>query len=127
RDQILGTTGEADVGFLAIASKEFDRVMAHINFGYIFIGNPPLEDRADQLRYSLGLEFKTEEELVRLIGEISGGVEVGEAASNGSLNLLGAVSYMADRNVTLDASLGFGLTQDSPDYLFSLGMVSFFD
>lgn len=127
RDRFFGTTGEPDVGIVAIASKEFTPVTAHINFGYIFIGNPPLGDLPDQILYALGLELQTIEEPLALIGEISGSTEIGNSASRGILTLLGGINYKFDKTVSVDASVGFGLTDDSPDYLVHLGFTYLFE
>jgi hypothetical protein len=127
RDRFFGTTGEPDLGLVAIASKEFTPVTAHINFGYIFIGNPPLMDLPDQIRYALGLELQTIEESLALIGEISGGTEIGNSASKGILTLLGGIHYKFDQTAGVDASVGFGLTDDSPDYLVHFGFTYLFE
>lgn len=127
RDRFFGTTGEPDLGIVAIASKEFTPVTAHINFGYIFIGNPPLGDLPDQILYALGLELQTIEEPLSLIGEISGSTEIGNSASKGILTLLGGVNYKFERAVSADASVGFGLTDDSPDYLVQFGFTYLFE
>lgn len=127
RDRFFGTTGEPDIGIVAIASKEFTPVTAHINFGYIFIGNPPLGDLPDQILYALGLELQTNAELLALIGEISGSTEIGNSASRGILNLLGGFNYKFERTVSVDASVGFGLTDDSPDYLVNFGFTYLFE
>lgn len=122
RDSFMGTTGEPDIGFIAIASKEFTPVVAHINFGYVFIGNPPLESRADQLRYSLGLEIKMEEKVFSIIGEIFGNTEIGSTLSNGPLGFLAGMTYHTEPGIILDLSAGLGLTNDAPDYLINAGL-----
>jgi hypothetical protein len=122
RDDFFGTTGEPDIGFLAIASKEFTPVIAHINFGYTFVGNPPLEDKEDQLRYSLGLEVKVEEGIFSVIGELFGSTEIGGTVSSGPLGLLAGFTYNTEPGVLLDLSAGFGMTDDSPDYMFNVGL-----
>lgn len=126
RDDFFGTSGEPDLGFVAIASKEFTPVTAHINFGYIFIGNTPFGDEPDQIRYALGLELQTIEEPVVLIGEISGSAEIGNSASKGIITLLGGINYKVSRIASVDGSVGFGLTQDSPDYLVNVGFTYLF-
>lgn len=127
RDRFFGTTGEPDLGVVAIASKEFTPVTAHINFGYIFVGNPPLGDEPDQIRYALGLELQPIDESLALIGEIAGSTEIGNSASKGILNLLGGINYKIDRTAGIDSSVGFGLTEDSPDYLIHLGFTYLFE
>lgn len=121
-DDFMGTTGEPDIGFIAIASKEFTPVVAHINFGYIFIGNPPLENLEDQLRYSLGLEIKVQEGIFSVIGELFGSTEIGSTFSSGTLGLLGGFVYYTEPGIILDLSAGFGMTDDSPDYMINVGL-----
>lgn len=125
-DQFFGTSGEPDLGFVAIASKEFTPVTAHINFGYIFIGNTPFGDEPDQIRYALGLELQTNEEPVLLIGEVSGSTEIGNSASKGIITLLGGIKYKITPIASIDGSIGFGLTHDSPDYLLNVGFTYLF-
>lgn len=119
-------TGEADVGLWAIATKEFDLTTAHINFGYILIGNPAFEDREDQVRYSLGLEHGFWDSNSVLFAELSGTSEVDDAAPNDTLVAAGGFSYEADMDLFIDASVGFGLTSDSPDYVISGGLTYYF-
>lgn len=126
RDQFFGTTGKPDIGFIAVASKEFTPVTAHINFGYIFIGNPPFKDLADQLLYALGLELKTEEEPLSLIAELSGNSETGRTASRETLTIQGGAAYRVAGSFSFDASMGFGVTKDSPDYLINAGFTYLF-
>ncbi|MGB3941634.1 MAG: transporter [Candidatus Manganitrophaceae bacterium] len=127
RDPFFDTTGEADIGFFGIASKEFAPITAHLNLGYVYIGNPPFAEVQDQLRYGLALELQTVEEALFLTTELSGFTSVGKGASkNDILNLMGGIVYRIDRAFRIDASGGIGLTQDSPDYLINTGLTYLF-
>jgi len=119
-------TGEADVGIWAIASKEFDLTTAHINFGYILIGNPAFEDREDQIRYSLALERGFWDSNSVFFAELSGGSEVDDASPSDTLVAAAGFSYEADLDLFFDASLGLGLTNESPDYVISGGLTYYF-
>jgi len=119
-------TGEADVGIWALASKEFDLTMVHVNFGYILIGNPAFEDREDQVRYSLGIERGFWDSNSVLFAELSGSSEVDDAAPNETLVFAGGFSYEADLDIFLDASGGVGMTSESPDYVISGGLTYYF-
>lgn len=119
-------TGEADVGIWAIASKEFDLTTAHINFGYILIGNPAFEDREDQVRYSLGIEHGFWDTNSVLFAELSGRSEVDDASPKDTMVVAGGFSYEADLDLFIDGSIGFGLTNESPDYLISGGLSYYF-
>ncbi len=114
-------TGEADVGLWAVATKEFDLTTAHINFGYILIGNPAFDDRADQIQYSLGLEHGYWDSNSVLFGELSGSSD-NDDSPNDTLVAAVGFSYEVDLDLFLDASAGLGLTNDSPDYVFSGGL-----
>ena len=123
KDDFFGTTGKPDIGFIAIASKEFTPVVAHINFGYVFVGNPSFEDKKDQLRYSLGLEVKLEEQVFSIVGEIFGNTEIGSTVSSDRLGVLAGVAYRAaEPAILLDLSAGLGMTSDSPDYIINAGL-----
>lgn len=49
-------TGETDVGFVGLATKEFASVTVHLNFGYFIIGDPPGVSMDNVFRYSLGIQ-----------------------------------------------------------------------
>lgn len=122
RDDILKTTGEADVGLFGLASKAFDLLNAHVNVGYVFVGNPAGGEKADELRYALGLEMKTADPFFSWIGELFGSAQVGSPTSNGPWSLMGGINYQAEDAVTLDASAAFGVTREAPDFTVNLGM-----
>jgi hypothetical protein len=123
RDDFLKTTGEADVGLFGLASKVFDSLNAHVNLGYVFVGNPAGGEKADELRYALGLEVKTLNPFFFWIGELIGSAQVGSPTSNGPWSVMGGIRYQAEDAVTLDASAAVGITREAPDFSVSLGMV----
>ncbi len=122
RDDLLKTTGEADVGLFGLASKAFDVLNAHVNLGYIFVGNPAGGEKADELRYALGLEVKTPDPFLFWIGELIGSAQVGSPTSNGPWSVMGGVRYQAEDTVALDASAAFGITREAPDFSVNLGV-----
>lgn len=127
---ILRTSGVVDVGFVAIASKTFSPVTAHINFGYFFIGNPAGgQERADQLRYALALELVLDEASpMKLIGELYGRTDTGSASKADDVVVLaGGFSLKANHALSLDTTVGYGLNSKSPDYLINLGLSYAFD
>ncbi len=126
REARLGTTGVVDVGFRAIASKEFTPLTTHINLGYFFIGNPPGGDESNQLRYALGLEFEVTETPLRFIGEIFGQSNVDNGLSDDHMAMMGGFSFQAKRELFIDFSAGFGLAEDAPDYTLSTGASYYF-
>lgn len=128
-NKVLGTSGVVDVGFLAIASKEFTPVTAHINFGYFFIGNPAGQDLSDQLRYALALELAIEDASpIKLLGELYGRASTGSASDADDVMILaGGFSLKANHTLTLDTTVGYGLNSKSPDYLINMGATYIFD
>ncbi len=126
REALLRTTGVVDVGFRAIASKEFTPLTTHINLGYFFIGNPAGGDEANQLRYALGVEFEVAETPLNFIGELFGQSNAGSGSSDDQLTAMGGFSFQADRDLTIDFSTGFGISEDAPDYILSGGASYYF-
>lgn len=129
-NKVLDTSGVVDVGFLAIASKEFTPVTAHINFGYFFIGNPAgQKDSSDQLRYALALELAIEDASpIKLLGELYGRANTGSASDDKDVMILaGGFSLKANRTLNLDTTIGYGLNSKSPDYLINMGATYTFD
>ena len=122
RDDILKTTGEADVGLFGLASKGWDALTTHANMGYVFLGNPVGGEKADELRYALGLEIRTADPLLSWIGELFGSAQIGDPTSTGPWQLMGGVVYQAEDDIALDASAAFGLTREAPDFMVNLGV-----
>ncbi len=126
--KILETSGVVDVGFLAIASKAFTPVTAHINFGYFFIGNPPGEDRSDQLRYALALDLTLDASPIKLIGELYGRADTGSASDADDIVVVaGGFALQANQALALDTTVGYGINSKSPDYLINIGATYTFD
>ena len=122
----LETSGVVDVGFLAIASKEFTPVTAHANFGYFFIGNPAGEDRSDQIRLSLGLEVAMENAPFKVIGEVVSRADVGSAPSDDQLIAMGGFSFQTEERIIFDTTAGFSLNDNPPDYILHAGVTYYF-
>lgn len=127
-EDILKTTGVVDVGFVAIASKTFSPATAHINLGYYFIGNPAGKDLSDQVRYALGLESQVEDSPVKLIAELFGQSDTSSSSSTAdTLVLMGGFALRTRKDLSFDTTVGFGLNDESPDYIINLGVVYSFD
>jgi len=122
------TSGQADVGFVAIASKTFTSVTTHLNFGYVFIGKSPREvsPQKDTVLSSLGFDFKTSERLVDLVCEIFGQIDRGSAISNGRWSILFGGAYQAEPDIYLDTGFQFSLNHNMPDRSFHIGITHFF-
>lgn len=127
-NDILETSGVVDVGFLAIASKTFTPVTAHINFGYFFIGNPARQDLSDQIRYAIGLELAFDETPMKLIGELYGRADTSSASdANDVLVLASGFSLQANQSLAFDTTIGYGLNSKSPDYIINIGVTYSFN
>ncbi len=119
---IPACTGEADLGFLAIATKEFQPVTVHLNLGYTFVGNPQGRPVDDVVRYSLAFEYVTILPAVTVMTEVSGETSREPGVYGDLLDLLLGVTYQLNRRVVLDSSLAVGLSSPSQDYLAAIGV-----
>jgi hypothetical protein len=117
-----GCTGEADVGFLAIATKEFHPVTVHLNLGYTFVGNAPGQGFDDVVSYSLAFEYVTILPAVSVVTEVWGETSRAPGAYGDILDLLLGVTYLLNRRVVLDSSLAVGLSSPAPDYTAGIGV-----
>jgi len=119
--RLLGTTGEADIGLFAIASKTFAPISAHANLGYVFNGNPPGSEKKDQFHYALAVEYPADL-FFTLFGELLGSVQVGHSLTAGPWSLGAGTSYAIDETRTIDGSVAAGLTDDAPEFSLRVGM-----
>ena len=115
-------TGEADVGVLGIASKEFHPVIVHLNLGYILIGNPGNQDFRDVFRYSLAFDYLTALESLRLIAEFAGETQRDPNESADPVALQFGALMGVGAGIAFDGSFGFGLTRASPDFFINSGL-----
>ncbi len=115
-------TGEADVGIIAIATKEFQPVTVHLNLGYTFVGNPPGRALDDVVSYALAFEYDTVLPAIAIITEVAGESSREPSVSDDVLNVLVGATYQLNKRVILDSSLAVGLSSPSPDYAAVLGV-----
>ena len=114
-------TGEADLGFIGIATKEFLPVTVHFNLGYTFVGNAPGRAYDNVISYALAFEYDTILPAITVVTELAGETNRDPAAAENPLTVLLGVVYRVNRRVSLDSSLVTGLTSPSPDYGALLG------
>lgn len=114
-------TGEADIGVIAIATKEFQPITVHLNLGYTFVGNPPGRSLDDVVSYALAFEYDTVLPAISIITELSGETSR-EPNADDLLNVLVGAVYQLNRRVVLDSSLAVGVSPPSPDYEAALGV-----
>lgn len=115
-------TGESDLGFTAIATKEFLPLTVHLNVGYTFVGNPPGGNLKNVLGYSLAFEYQTILPAVAVVTELAGETNRDPNTPKDLVTLLFGVTYQVNRRVKLDSSIVSGLTAPSPDYAALLGV-----
>jgi hypothetical protein len=113
--------GEADVGGLAIASKEFFPVTVHLNLGFIIVGNPPGGELDDVFKYSLAFDVQTLYEPVRFVSELAGETQRDPDADSDLLAVLAGLIYSIGVENFLDFAISLGLTEETPDYALTLG------
>ena len=119
-------TREPDVGLLAMASKEFFPVLVHLNVGYTFVGNPDGVTLDDAYNYSLAFDLQTAYEPVRVVSELAGETSRNPEADSDLLALLLGVIYGVDLTKFVDLAFSIGLTEETPDYTFTVGFSYYF-
>ncbi len=120
-------TGETDVGFVGLATKEFASVTVHLNLGYFFIGDPSGIDLKNVFRYSLAVQDHSIlpaaiTPMIELVGE----TQRRPSVNSDPISVLVGAGYDIGRGILLDAALGIGLTRASPDYSATIGMTYHF-
>jgi len=117
RDSLVGTTGEADVGFSALATKGIPPYEAHLNLGYTFIGNSP-GGIPDQIHYSLAVNKSNFLPNISLMGELFGTADASGPSHDQWSAALGASTFVRP-NVRIDGAIGVGLSSQPPDYILN--------
>ncbi|MEK7748325.1 MAG: transporter [Nitrospirota bacterium] len=116
KNSLTGTTGDPDVGFSVLASKEISPYEAHLNVGYTFVGsagNLSNNISNDKITYSLALEYKEIRPKLSVMGEIFGTSDR-IFKDNWTAALGGA--YQISEIVKIDGALGIGLSNHVPEY-----------
>ncbi len=119
-DTLIGTTGEADVGFMVLATKEVPPYKAHLNIAHTYIGNPANQELPDRRNYSIGVQFTPATPNLTLAGEFYGFETVGAKKKPSQSSIAGGASYQVLPELTLHGMLGLGISSHAPDYTVSL-------
>jgi len=122
KDLTSECSGETDVGFLGIASKEFYPITVHLNLGYIFVGNPSSGSFRDVLRYSLAFDYLSLIDGLHFLTELAGETQRDPTESTDPVAFQFGALYDLLEEISLDGSFGFGLTEASPDVFFNAGI-----
>ncbi|HEY6085314.1 MAG TPA: transporter, partial [Nitrospira sp.] len=113
-------TGEWDEGFGVGLTKRFtDNLIAFLDAGYTFIGNPPGAELRNQWSYDAGVGYYVFPTVL-----VSVSYEEARALVSGFQNprdILGVVSWKITPAIRLNTSLELGLSNGAPEYGVSLG------
>ena len=119
-------TGETDVGFVGLATKEFATATVHLNLGYMFIGSPTGIDLKNVFRYSLGIQDHSLISTLTLMTELAGETQRRPSVNSDPISVLVGGSYQIMQDMILDTAFTIGLTHASPDYSITVGMAYHF-
>ena len=115
------STGETDFGFLFIATREMDPLVAHMNLGYTFINKPSFgPDFRNVFSFKVALEYKAEKGL-ELVGELKGETNKDPHHSDFFSILLGS-RYELKEGVSVDVGYDLGLSDASPYSTATVGV-----
>lgn len=111
---------ECNYTFTLQISKNIAPFTFHLNFGYIFVGEPSGQDLDNVISYNTALEYALTKELV-LVGELFGKTNPDPLATDDPLDALLGVMYKLSPHITLDFGAWAGLTNASSDYKLTCG------
>lgn len=115
-------TGEQDIGILAAATKDFNKLRAHVNIGYTFAGRSPDREFRNTVDVSLACEYVLVEK-IRLVAELTGADRSNRVPPSDGvvLQLLGGAVLAIVPAFQIDSSVAIGMSNTAPDYTVSLG------
>jgi hypothetical protein len=116
-------TGQADVGAFVSLAKQWGTLKGSINAGYIEVGDPADIDYNNILLYGIGL-FKRID-LLGLYMSLEGRSSLTDETDN-PLEVNAGALYLVSHNYGLTGSGFVGLTNGSPDFGASLGLIRWF-
>ena len=127
-------TGKTDFGVTGIASKTFQSVVVHLNFGYTIVGGDIVVSSSstqtrplrDTLNYSVGMEYAVPAHPLQLSMEVAGHTSSDPAESIFPLTGFLAASYELNHVVVMDMGLGMGLTSSAPRLIANAGVTLHF-
>ena len=120
KDEGLGS-GKTDYDLTWIASKSLcEKMGAHINVGYSWIGEPDDEDIGDILHYGLALDYRIVDAL-QWVGEVFAEKELMSGTDTAIMFNTGLRLSPAD-GLTFDIAAGSCLAGDAPDLIATAGL-----
>jgi hypothetical protein len=122
-------TGKTDFEVFTAFSKNFERVIAHLNFGYVMTGDPNNQyypnGLADIFYYNIGIEYPHTHN-VTVMAELNGQ----DWGSEGmKLDVTPSIRYTPTENFAFDVAVPVNVTNDQRfgyNYRVTFGVCSFF-
>lgn len=114
-------SGEVDVSLSLQASKTFSSLTGHFNIGYTFVREPSGTNLDNVVFYNFGLQNSLND-VFSLVGEIVGQTNSEPAGDDDLWEGLVGFIYQPIKNYAIDAGIGFGLTDSSPDVRTTIGL-----
>lgn len=119
-DRGLGS-GAVDYTLSLQATKTFAPFTFHFNIGYTFIGEPAGSDLDDVVFYNFGTQYDVSPTFA-WVGEIVGQTNSDPTADDDPLEWLLGFIYSPKENYALDAGVGTGFNDASPDIRATVGL-----
>ncbi len=127
-DKGLGT-GETDFTIFTAFSKNFEKVVAHLNLGYTMTGDPNTQfypnGLADKFFYNIGIEYPHTHN-VTVMAEIAG---EDWGAEGNKVDVIPGIRYSPTENFSFEVAVPIAITNDQRygyNYRLVLGLNTFF-
>lgn len=127
-DKGLGT-GKTDFEIYAAFSKNFEKIIGHLNIGYVMTGDPNTQfypdGLADKFYYNIGVEYPHTHN-VTVMAEINGEDQGSEGMS---VDVTPGIRYTPTENFAFDLAVPVSVTNDQRygyNYKVMLGLTTFF-
>lgn len=115
------STGALDYALNTILSKEWDKIVTHLNLGYTRVGGPEATKDDDLFSYALALEYPANDRL-NLVGELIAETNFeGDFDDNPFAGLVG-INYACSDRTTFDLGVGWGISEASTDFSITTGL-----
>lgn len=119
------SSGETDFGFLFIATREMEPMIAHLNLGYIFINRPPFgTDYKNIFTFKLAMEYKGDNNL-DVVGELTGTTNENPHKDD-IFTVLFGVRHPLRKGLLVDVGYSFGVSDSGPDSVVTAGLTKNF-
>ncbi|MDN5280557.1 MAG: hypothetical protein PWR01_4522 [Clostridiales bacterium] len=127
-DKGLGT-GKTDFEIYTAFSKNFEKIVAHLNLGYVMTGDPNTQfypdGLADKFYYNIGIEYPHTHN-VTVMAEVSG---EDWGAEGMKVDVIPGLRYTPTENFALEVGVPIAVTNDQRygyNYRLVLGLTTFF-